>query len=174
MDTTGHSFYLFYFKPVSHFQDIEKTLSATEGDGKEVVIMGDTNCDYLNQSNNDTKHMTKIAHKLGSSHIIKEATRTTADTKTNIDHIFTNKPEFVRIIGVIHCGISDHGAVYMTRNMRVSKSNKLPPKILNVRKFRKFDQVAFQLDIEKIPTEQITFVSKDVNEMWLFVEDIYP
>ena len=38
--------------------------------------MGDTNCDYLNQSNNDTKHMKKIAHKLGFSHIIKEATRT--------------------------------------------------------------------------------------------------
>ena len=51
--------------------------------------------------------------------------------------------------------------------MRVSKPHKLPPKILNVRNFRKFDQVAFQLDIEKIPTEQITFVSKDVNEMWL-------
>ena len=63
--------------------------------------------------------------------------------------------------------ISDHDAVYMIRNMRVSKPHKLPPKILNVRNFRKFDQVAFQLDIEKIPTEQITFVSKDVNEMWL-------
>ena len=154
-------------KPVSHFKDIEKTLSAIEADGKEAIIMGDTNCDYLNQSNNDTKHMKKIAHKLGFSHIIKEATRTTADTKTNIDHIFTNKPEFVRTSGVIHCGISDHDAAYMIRNMRVSKPHKLPPKILNVRNFRKFVQVAFQLDIEKIPTEQITFVSKDINEMWL-------
>ena len=129
--------------------------------------MGDTNCDYLNQSNNDTKHLKKIAHKLGFSHIIKEATRTTADTKTNIDHIFTNKPELVRISGVIHCGINDHDDVYMIGNTRVSKPHKLPPKILNVRNFRKFDQVAFLLDIEKIPTEQITFVSKDVNEMWL-------
>ena len=82
-------------KPVSHFQDIEKTLSAIEADGKEAIIMGDTNCDYLNQSNNDTKHMKKIALKLGFSHIIMEATRTTADTKTNIDQRFTNKPEFV-------------------------------------------------------------------------------
>ena len=47
-------------KPVSHFQDIEKTLSAIEADGKEAITMGDTNCDYLNQSNNDTKHMKKI------------------------------------------------------------------------------------------------------------------
>ena len=111
---------------------------------KMAIIMGDTNCDYLNQSNNDTKHMKKIARKLGFSHIIKEATRTTADTNlTNMDHIFTNNPEFVRISGVIHCGISDHDAVYMIRNMRVSKPHKLPPKILNVRNFRKFDQVTY-------------------------------
>ena len=111
--------------------------------------------------------MKKIGRKLGFSHIIKEATRTTADTKTKIDHIFTNKLEFVRISGVIHSGKSDHDAVHMIRNMRVSKPHKLHPKILNVRNFRKFDQVAFQLDIEKIPTEQISFVSKDVNKMWL-------
>ena len=83
----------------------------------------------MNQSNNDAKHMKKIVHKLGFSHIIKEATTTTADTKTNIDHIFTNKSEFVRISGVIHCRMSDHDAVYMIRNMRVSKPHKLPPKI---------------------------------------------
>ena len=34
--------------------------------------MGDTNSDYLNQSNNDTKHMKKIAHKLGFSHILRK------------------------------------------------------------------------------------------------------
>ena len=66
--------------------------------------MGDANCDYLNQSNNDTKYMKKIALKLGFLHIIEGATRTTADTKANIDHLFTNKPEFVRISGVFHCG----------------------------------------------------------------------
>ena len=93
---------------LSHFKDIEKTLSAIEADGKEAIIMRDTNCDYLNPLNNDAKHIKKIAHKLGFSHIIKEATRRTADTKTNIDHIFTNKPEFVRTSGVIHCGMSDH------------------------------------------------------------------
>ena len=63
--------------------------------------------------------------------------------------------------------MSDYDAVYMVRNMRVSKPHKLLPKIFNVRNIRKFDQVACQLDIENNPTEQIIFVSKDVNEMWL-------
>ena len=131
--------------------------------------MGDTNCVYLNQSNNDTKHMKKTAHKLGFSHINKEVTRKTADTKTNMDHIFTNKPEFVRISGVIHWGKSDHDAVYLIRN---TNSHKLP-KLLNVSNIQKFDQVAFQLNTEKIPTEQITFVSKDFNEMWLLYKTFF-
>ena len=38
---------------------------------------------------------------------------------------------------------------------------------------RKFDQVVFQLDIEKIPTEQIKFVSKVVNKMWLLWKTIF-
>ena len=114
--------------------------------------MGDTNCDFLDQSNSDVKHMKKIANKLGFSRIIKEATRTTADTKTNMDHIFTNKPELLRIIrGVIHRGISDHDVVYTIRSIRVPKLHKVTPKILNVRNFRKFGQVAFQLGIEKNP-----------------------
>ena len=62
--------------------------------------------------------MKKITHKLGFSHINKGATRTTAYTKTNIDHIFTNKPEFVKISRVIHSGMGEHDAVYMIRNMR--------------------------------------------------------
>ena len=57
-------------KPVSHFQGTEKTLSAIEADEKEAIIMGDTNCDYLNQSNNGAKHIQKIAYKLGFSLII--------------------------------------------------------------------------------------------------------
>ena len=61
--------------------------------------------------------------------------------------------------------MSDHDAVYMIKKIRVSNSHKLPPKILNVRNFRKFDQVAFQLDMDKIPTEQINSVSKDVNDI---------
>ena len=79
------SLYCFPGKPVSHFQDTEKTSSTIEADGKEAIIMVDANFDYLDQSNNDAKHMKEIAHKLGFSHIIKKATGTTADTKTDID-----------------------------------------------------------------------------------------
>ena len=67
--------------------------------------------------------------------------------------------------GVISCGINDHDAVFIERNVRAPKLN-VPPKILNVRNFKRFDSVSFQADIKGIPMEKIRSVSGDVNEMW--------
>ena len=64
--------------------------------------------------------------------LIKSPTRTTATTKTVIDHIITNRPVSVSKSEVLSCGISDHDAVFMIKRMRLPKL-KAPPKHLNVR-----------------------------------------
>ena len=55
--------------------------------------------------------------------------------------------------------------MFIERNVRAPKL-KVPPKILNVRNFKRFDSVSFQADIKGIPMEKIRSVSGDVNEMW--------
>ena len=127
--------------------------------------MGDTNCDFLDPSNNNTKNLKQILHSFELTQLIKEPARTTATTKTIIDHIITNKPNMVSNSGVISCGISDHDAVFIERNVRAPKL-KVPPKILNVRNLKRFDYVSFQADIKGIPMKEIRSVSGDVNEMW--------
>ena len=67
--------------------------------------------------------------------------------------------------GVISCGISDHDVVFIERNVRAPKL-KVPPKLLNVRNFKRFDSDSFQADIKGIRMEKIRSVSGDVNEMW--------
>ena len=62
--------------------------------------------------------------------------RVTATTKTCIDHIITNRPVCVLDSGVLPCGISDHDAVFMVKNMRAPKP-KLPPQSLSVRNYKK-------------------------------------
>ena len=42
-------------KPVSYFNDMEALSASFDSDNKEAIIMGDTNCDFLDSSNNDTK-----------------------------------------------------------------------------------------------------------------------
>ena len=83
-------------------------------------------------------------------------------TKTIIDRIITNKPNMVSKSGVISCGISDHG---VERNVRAPKL-KVPPKILSVFNFKRFDSDSFETDINGIPMEKIRSVSGDVNGMW--------
>ena len=67
--------------------------------------------------------------------------------------------------GVISCVISDHDIVCFERNVRVPKM-KGPPKVLNVRNFKRFDNDSFPDAIQKIPMDQIRSFSGDVNTMW--------
>ena len=152
-------------KPISYFSYIECLIASLESENKESIIMGDTNCDFLDPSDNNTKNLKRILNLFELIQLIKEPSRTTATTKTVIDHIITNEPNMVSYSGVISCGISDHDVVFIERNVRVPKL-KFPPKILNVRNFKRFDSDSFQADIKRIPMEKIRSVSGNVNEMW--------
>ena len=81
------------------------------GNNKEFILMGDMNCNLLSGTASRTKHLVQIYNTYGLQHIIKEATRTTSDTQTLIDHIVTNKRAKVADSGVVPCGISDHDLI---------------------------------------------------------------
>ena len=74
--------------------------------------------------------------------LIKEPTRTTSDTKTLIDHIIVSRTDMEWDSGVIPCGISDHDAIYITKNMRRPKL-KFQTKTITVKNFEKFNLNAF-------------------------------
>ena len=138
----------------------------------ESIIVGDTNCDYFDKSANDTSHLLKIINTFDLKQIISDYTRVTATTKTCIDHLITNGPVCVLDSGVLPCGISDHDAVFMVKNMRAPKL-KLPPQSLSVRNYKKFDAQAFRNDIENLPFDQIKNVSQDANEMWFIWKSFF-
>ena len=100
-------------KPVSYFRYIECLIASLESEKKESIIMGDRNCDFLDRSNNNTKNLKRILNSFELTQLIKEPTRTTATTKTVIDHIITNKPNMISNSGVISCGISGHDVVFI-------------------------------------------------------------
>ena len=102
-------------KPVEYFDELESLISSIESEDKDTVMLGDTNCTFLDNSDNDTKHLKRILMTYKMTQLIKEPTRTTSDTKTLIDHIIVNKTDMVLDSGVIPCGISDHDAIYITK-----------------------------------------------------------
>ena len=109
--------------------------------------MGDTNCNTMDKSDNDTKNLSKIVDSFNLKHLITDYTRVTASTKTCIDHILTNTESKVIQSGVpvILCGISDHDIVYMIKNMQIPKARSLP-KVQTVRNYKKFDLNEFYAD----------------------------
>ena len=88
-------------KPVAYFNDIDTLFGTIDSEDKETIYLGDTNCDMLDFANNDTKHLINIFTKYNLIQLIKSPTRTTATTKTIIDHIITNRPESVSENGVL-------------------------------------------------------------------------
>ena len=100
-------------KPVAYFHDIELLVRDIDNQNIESIIMGDTNCNFMDKSNNDTKNLLKIMNNYNLKQVIHDYTRVTSTTKTCVYHIMTNRPDCVFKSGVINCGISDHDSVYM-------------------------------------------------------------
>ena len=116
--------------------------SIIEAEEKESIYLGDTNCDMLDLTNNDTKNLKRLLTKFNLAQLIKSPTRMTTTSKTIIDHIITNRSGAVSKSGVLACGISDHDVVFMTKHMRLPKL-RAPPRLLNVRDYKKFNLNAF-------------------------------
>ena len=153
-------------KPVSYFNDLGSLFDRIESQNRESIIMDDINCDFNTPSDNDTRHLRNILNSFGYSQLIKDPTKTIRKTSTTIDHIITNRLDVVSSCGVRPCGISDHDALFLIRNARAPKL-KVPPKIINVRNYKRFDLEGFQSDVKTIPMGHIKLVSNDANEVWL-------
>ena len=104
--------------------------------------------------------------------LIKEPARTTSDTKTLIDHIIVNRTDMVLDSGVIPCGISDHDAIYITKNTRRPKL-KFQTKTITVRNFKKFNLNEFLKELDSLPFNQIRLVSNDANKIWLMWKNLF-
>ena len=148
--------------PVEVFNRIEFMGSNIVGNNKEFILMGDLNCDLLSGTASRTKHLVQIYNTYGLQQIIKEATRTTLDTQTLIDHIVTNKPDKVADSGVILCGISDHDLIYIIRHAKLPKI-KRKPRILTIRIHKNLIESSLLDDLNGIPFDLISDTSDNAN-----------
>ena len=151
--------------PVDYCNELDKLFHFIDAEDKETIYLGDTNCDMLDSTNNNTKHLMKLLTKYNLVQLIKSPTRTMETIKTVIDHIITNMSESVSKSGVLSCGISDHYTVFMTKHMRLSKL-KVSQRLSNVRNYKKFNLKAFRKDMNNVPFDEIKNISRDANEMW--------
>ena len=159
------------------FNKLEGNLEFFDKENKEMIIMGDTNCDFspkiadeYSSSLNNTAHFAEIYDLFGLTQMIGEPTRVTLTSSTLIDHIATNKPKNVVTSSVFSIILSDHYFVYITR--KFMGSTNLQRKTISTRKMKNFNSDNFLSDLGQIDWDSILSSSKDINEAvnkWLYL-----
>ena len=128
--------------------------------------MGDFNRDLLTVQIKNA--WTDYMEPFGLTQLLSEATRVTNDTRTLIDHIYSNCPENVNSLNIPNIGLSDHFPIFLTRKMHVQ-----PPKTnhytISYRSFKNFDEAKFIEDLQSVPWDTIKLFedTDDVMEAWL-------
>ena len=124
-------------------------LSKCDTENKELIILGDLNCDVSKALPDSHTHRLKFLCSLYQlKQFINEPTRVTSTSATLMDLILTNTLENILQSGVIHLCISDHSLVYALRKFSLPKSF---PKYKDVRNFKNFYENQFILDVVLIP-----------------------
>ena len=97
------------------YRPMEKLIKQIDDENKEMYILGDLNCNLLEEKtffNMPTQKLYSLYELYQLSQLIKEPTRITMKSSSLIDHVVTNTPEKNSQSGVLHTGISDHSLVY--------------------------------------------------------------
>ena len=88
--------------PVGTFDKLEKVLSFLDKEGKEIILLGDTNCDLTPKLaeqplDNDSKHMLDLYELFSFKQLVEEPTRVTLATSSIIDHVATICQKYLKI-----------------------------------------------------------------------------
>ena len=155
--------------PVATFEKLEQVLQFFERENKEIIVLGDTNCDLLaieqevslNVEHNNTKRIKDLYQLYGLTQLISEPTRETCHTSTLIDHIAVSAASNIVESGVLKISISDHYMIFCVRKYRGALKGQ--HKKVNTRQMKDFDQNSFLSDISSIDWDSILNCSKDIN-----------
>ena len=176
--------------PISTFDNLEKVLQYLENDNKEIILIGDTNCNLLHQEDLQSsysdlapafgstgtagtadantgsgmcKHMIDLYEAYGLKQLIKEPTRDTLRTCTLIDHVAVSEPRNIVDSGVLKIAMSDHYMVYCVRKFRGAWRKQ--HKKITTRQMKNFDETSFLADISSVDWNLIIQRSADLDSV---------
>jgi hypothetical protein len=131
-----------------------------------LVITGDFNIDLLRPDLPQVRQYMDMLESLNLHQHVEQPTRTTASSKTLIDHIISNIPNRVTHTGVLPCPtISDHDAPYACINVRITR---FEPRFKMIRSERQFDEKAFLEDVAALPLNLVYSVDDEDEKLEIF------
>lgn len=106
-----------YIPPSSNsiFYDHLRNLMKGFDPNKELILVGDFNINWNEKSNR--KKLQEIVSHLDLIQLIRGPTRITSSSETQIDLIFSNKPERITKSINLLTGLSDHNLILVVRKL---------------------------------------------------------
>ena len=151
---------------INLFEDYAKFLEKCDNTNKQLLVLGDMNCDYFkNPPDSHTQKLQFLSSIYQLQQLISEPTRVTNMSATLIDLIFTNESHNISKSGVIHIGVSDHSLIYAVRKFIPNKRGQIKKEVRNLKHFVKED---FIYDLLKplLPPWEMVETINDPNLAW--------
>ena len=134
------------------FDNLEGILRKLDSEDKEVILIGDTNCDLKSHSDWNTKRLKSLYSFFQFEKQIKEFTRVaskrnsegkTIITKSLINHFATNRERNILKSEVIKTGMVDHYLIMGTRKINAWRTRQKCQKTVETRMFKKYKKDEF-------------------------------
>ena len=136
------------------FDEFEIFLRKCDLENKELILLGDLNCD-ISKSPLDahTRRLKFLLSVYQFDQLINEPTRVTQASATLIDLLFSNEKQNIAKAGVIRLGLSDHSLIFAVRKHCASSKRQ---KVRYDRNFKNFNATDFLNDLSQVPWENVT------------------
>ena len=131
------------------FDFFEIFLSKCDAESKELLVIGDINCNMIKSpKDSSTNKLIFLSTLYNLEQLIKEPTRVTSTSSSLIDLIFTNQPNNISNSGVIDLVMSDHSLIYAVKKVTMPKYRQTRSKVRN---FKRFNETDFIEELSRIP-----------------------
>ena len=165
------------------FEAFREVLKCLDAEDREIVLLGDTNCDLKSSKNPNAKQLRQLYSEYQLQQMITDYTRvavTTDETgehstsKSLIDHFSTNRAKCIVKSGVLQLGMVDHYMIYAVRKVNAWRLKRNSPKTIEYRALRSQCKEDFLKDLQLIDWAS-TLESKSDNpsEMARTFHDIF-
>ena len=139
------------------FLSLTKLIRDLDSEGKEIILIGDTNCDLKKSKDCNTRKLKLVYSEFQFKQLITDCTRVatstgsngkTNTTRTLIDHLSTNRPNYISSSGVIEISMSDHYMIYGVRQLSNRCQVERKQIQTEFRCLRNYDREAFVSDLQ--------------------------
>ena len=131
------------------FNECDVFLQKCESENKELIVVGDINCDVMKSPPDaHTQQFNFLSSLYQMDQLINKPTRVTKKSSTLIDLVLATMKENISASGVIHVRMSDHSLVYAVRKYVILKHK---PTVREVRDYKRFNAYGFLWDLAKMP-----------------------